>query len=32
MALVLEDPLFRDVKPGLRGVLAQRLSVDGPIG
>ena len=24
MALVLEHPLFRDVKPGLRGVLAQR--------
>ena len=24
MALVFEDPLLRDVKPGLRGVLAQR--------
>ena len=28
MALVFEDPLFRDVKPGLRGVLAQRLICD----
>src|SRR6185503_4072432 len=27
MALILKDPLGRDVKPGLRGVLAQRLSL-----